>query len=137
MSGQTERELIPARGGKAKRLSAGQSIRIINTHGHQVVDTWAFNAGNLQEFLSMEHMRAALDRICPRPGDVLVTNHRRPILTFLEDTSPGVHDTLIAACDIHRYRGLGVTGVPSWWVPKHFRTSRNKIALGSFYTKHS
>ncbi len=25
-------------------------------------------------------------------------------ITLLEDTSPGVHDTLVAACDIHRYR---------------------------------
>ena len=43
-------------------------------------------------------------------GDVLVTNKRRPILTFIEDTSPGVHDTCMSACDIYRYRGLGVTG---------------------------
>lgn len=99
---------IPARKGRAVHLKAGQSIRVINTHGHQVVDTWAFNAHDLGEFLSMEHMRAALDRIIPRPGDVLVTNQRRPILTLLEDTSPGVHDTLIAACDIYRYQGLGV-----------------------------
>jgi len=46
----------------------------------------------------------------PRPGDALVTNRRRPLLTLLEDGSPGVHDTLIAACDVHRYRGLGHEG---------------------------
>ena len=40
-------------------------------------------------------------------GDVLVTNKRRPILTLVEDTSPGVHDTCMSACDIYRYRGLG------------------------------
>jgi uncharacterized protein len=102
------RHRVPPRSGKAVRLKAGQSIRIINTHGHQVVDTWAFNAHDLTEFLSMEHMRAAIDRVIPKPGDKLVTNHRRPILTFVEDTSPGVHDTLIAACDIYRYQGLGV-----------------------------
>ena len=43
-------------------------------------------------------------------GDVLVTNKRRPILTLVEDTSPGVHDTCMSACDIYRYRGLGVEG---------------------------
>jgi uncharacterized protein YcgI (DUF1989 family) len=37
----------------------------------------------------------------------LSTNHRRPILTIVEDTSPGIHDTLIAACDLWRYQGLG------------------------------
>lgn len=98
---------VPARGGKAIALKQGQSLRIINTHGHQVVDMWAFNADDLNEFLSMEHMRAAISRIRPRPGDKLVTNRRRAILTLVEDTSPGIHDTFIAACDIYRYQGLG------------------------------
>ncbi|MCC6714298.1 MAG: urea carboxylase-associated family protein [Gammaproteobacteria bacterium] len=98
---------IPARHGKAARLALGQSIRIVNTHGNQVVDTWAFNAADLQEFMSMEHARAYIDRIRPRVGDPIASNHRRPILTLTEDTSPGAHDTLIAACDIWRYQGLG------------------------------
>jgi uncharacterized protein len=38
---------------------------------------------------------------------VLVTNLRRPILRLLEDSSPGVHDTLIPSCDTERYRQLG------------------------------
>jgi len=105
----SEVHVVPARQGRAVALKAGQSIKIINTHGHQVVDTWAFNAADLNEFLSMEHMRAAIDRVRPKPGDKLVTNKRRPILTLVEDTSPGIHDTFIAACDIYRYQGLGVT----------------------------
>lgn len=100
---------IPARKGKAVAVKKGQLLRIVNTHGHQVVDTWAFNARDLTEFLSMEHLRAAINRIRPKPGDALVTNKRRPIVTLVEDTSPGVHDTFIAACDIYRYQGLGVT----------------------------
>jgi uncharacterized protein YcgI (DUF1989 family) len=36
------------------------------------------------------------------------TNKRRPILTLIEDTSGGIHDTLIAACDRYRYAFLGV-----------------------------
>jgi uncharacterized protein YcgI (DUF1989 family) len=43
-------------------------------------------------------------------GDVLRTNRRRPILTLVEDTSGGIHDTLIAACDRYRYAFLGVEG---------------------------
>lgn len=103
----TDRITIPARQGKAVRLQKGQSIRIINTHGNQVVDTWAFNAGDLSEFMSMEHARALIDRVRPKVGDPIASNQRRPILTLVEDTSPGVHDTLIAACDIWRYKGLG------------------------------
>ncbi len=100
---------IPARSGRAVALKAGQSIKVINTHGHQVVDTWAFNAHDLNEFMSMEHMRAFINRIRPKPGDKLATNKRRPILTLVEDTSPGIHDTFIAACDIYRFQGLGCT----------------------------
>ena len=98
---------IPARMGKAVRLDKGQRIKIINTKGQQVVDTWAFNADDLHEFMSMEHSRVAIDRIIPGVGDALVTNRRRPILTLVEDTSGGIHDTLFAACDRWRYELLG------------------------------
>jgi uncharacterized protein len=102
-------ETIPARRGRAVRLKAGQAIEIVNTHGSQVVDTWAFSAEDLSEFLSNEHLRPTLQRIFPRQGDQLVTNRRRPILHFEADTSPGIHDTLMAACDDYRYGLLGCT----------------------------
>ena len=38
---------IPARGGKAAQANAGQHIKVVNTHGTQVVDAWAFNALSL------------------------------------------------------------------------------------------
>ena len=100
---------IPARRGRAARLGKGQSIKIINTHGQQVVDTWCFNADDLREFLSMEHLRPTIGRIFPHAGDKLFSNRRRPILAFLEDSSPGIHDTIIAACDDYRYGLLGCT----------------------------
>ena len=101
-------DTIPARRGKATYLRQGQSIRIINTHGEQVVDTWAFTAGMLTEFMSMEHTRATLTRMRPQTGDGIYTNRRRRILTMSEDTSLGDHDTLMAACDSERYILLGV-----------------------------
>jgi uncharacterized protein len=100
---------IPARRGKAARLRKGQRVRVINTTGQQVVDSWAFVAADLDEFMSMEHSRVAIGRIVPQIGDGLVTNRRRPILTFVEDNSGGVHDTLFAACDRWRYELLGCT----------------------------
>jgi uncharacterized protein YcgI (DUF1989 family) len=99
--------LLPARSGRAVRLARGQSLKIVNTYRQQVVDCWAFNVADLSEFMSMEHLRASLSRITLRVGDRLVTDRRRPILTLVEDTSPGVHDTRIAACDRWRYRQLG------------------------------
>jgi uncharacterized protein YcgI (DUF1989 family) len=101
---------LAARTGKALRLGEGQQIRIVNTHGRQVVDTWAFAAGDMAEFMSMEHSRVHMGRVNPVAGSVLLTNRRRPILTLVEDTSGGVHDTLLAACDTHRYRMLGAQG---------------------------
>ena len=109
MAAESEVLTIPARRGRAVRLGEGQAIRIVNTHGQQVVDTWCFNADDLREFMSMEHIRPTLGRIFPRKGDDLVSNRRRPILRFEEDTSAGVHDTLMAACDDYRYGLLGCT----------------------------
>ena len=100
---------IPARRGKAAFVEKGREIRLINTHGHQIVDTWAFSSSDLHEFMSMEHCRGMLALLRPRVGDNLVTNRRRPILSLVEDTTPGVHDTLIAACDRYRYELLGCT----------------------------
>lgn len=101
---------IPARRGKAAHVKRGQIVKIINTHGDQVVDTWAFNADDLHEFMSMEHTRAHILKIIPVVGDTMLTNKRHPILTFVEDTSGGIHDTIIAACDAYRYEFLGVEG---------------------------
>lgn len=100
---------IPARRGKAIRARAGTLIKVINTHGSQVLDTWAFNADDISEHMSMEHTRAYLLKISPGSGDRLVTNRRRPILSIVEDTTPGGHDALIAACDEYRYQQLGAT----------------------------
>lgn len=101
---------IPARRGKAERIREGAIIKVINTRGQQVVDTWAFHARDLSEFMSMEHSRVAIEKIIPEVGDVLVTNRRRPILQVIEDTTPGIHDTLVAACDRYRYELLGCKG---------------------------
>lgn len=103
-------QTVPARSGKAAHVKKGQHIKIINTHGEQVVDTWAFVEGDTAEFMSMEATRAFNLRLIPKVGDVLLTNRRRPILTLVEDTSPGIHDTVIAACDRWRYGLLGVEG---------------------------
>ena len=104
------RYTVPARQGRAVRLRRGPAIRVVNPHGSQVCDTWAFSLENRAEYLSWPHARAWLSRVVPAPGDALVTNRRRPILRLVEDSSPGVHDTLIAACDAYRYATLGAEG---------------------------
>jgi uncharacterized protein YcgI (DUF1989 family) len=98
-------QLIPARRAVALSVVAGQRVEVVNTHGQQVVDTWAF--ADSAEWMSMEHSRLHMGRVNPQVGDTLVTSRRRPILTFVADTSGGVHDTLLAACDRYRYELLG------------------------------
>ncbi|OCT44820.1 putative DUF1989 family protein [Cladophialophora carrionii] len=114
---------IPARSSVAIPLSKSQKLTVINTHGTQVVDFWALKVPapesstpppsssqqvELTTCLSMSHTRAALLGLSPVAPCTLYTSQRTPILQFVSDTSGGVHDTLIAACDIHRYRQLGV-----------------------------
>ena len=98
---------IPARSGRAVTVPQGWKVRLVNTEGSQVVDTFAFNRHDLAEHMSMEHTRVMLGRLNPRRGDRLFSNRRRPLLRMTEDTSPGVHDTLRAACDPVRYHALG------------------------------
>ena len=103
-------QTIPAKSGKAVYIQKGQNIKVINTHGKQVIDTWAFNSNNLNEYMSMEHSRTTILKLIPGVGDVLHTNKRNPILSFMEDTSPGIHDAVISACDNERYQLLGHKG---------------------------
>ena len=99
---------IPARRGIAAPVRAGQHVRIVNTHGTQVVDAWAFSAADPAEWMAMEASRAWFLKLAADVGDSFVTNRRRPILTLVEDTSGCAHDTLMAPCDRHRYGLLGV-----------------------------
>lgn len=136
-------QTIPARRGAATIVRAQQKIKIVNTHGNQVVDTWvlavpsfaigttssrleaplypaaptvspspystaANRAAAAPEYMSMSHCRAKLLKLTPSVGDTLVSQKRAPLVKLVEDTSTGVHDTLIAACDRWRYAELGV-----------------------------
>ena len=105
-----DRITIPAGHGKAVRLKTGQSVKLINTSGTQVIDMWGLDAYDLTEFMCMASTRSWNLTLNPKVGDQMITNRRRPIFTITEDTTPGVHDTVIAACDRHRYKLLGVEG---------------------------
>jgi uncharacterized protein YcgI (DUF1989 family) len=89
---------IEAGTAQAVDLAKGDVVRVVNSEGHQVVDTWAFAADRPSDHLSMEHSRSATYRILYQPGDTLMSASFRPMLTILADTSPGIHDTLHAAC---------------------------------------
>lgn len=101
---------IPARQGRAVRMKKGHVLTLHNPKGNQVCDFFALVDESESEFLSMEHCRTALGRVYVRQSDVLISNRRQPLVEIIKDTSPGVHDILIACCDHHRYQQLGADG---------------------------
>jgi len=103
-------ETIRANYGLGVRLHAGETLDVINTHGTQVVDTWAFNDADTSEFMSMAHTRSVNSRVWPVLGQSFVSIKRRPMLRLLEDTTPGDHDTLLCACNAAIYAELGCVG---------------------------
>jgi len=119
--------LVPAREARAVRVRPGGRVRVVDVEGGQVVDLFAFAAGDVSEHASAEHTRIHVNRLFPRVGESFVTNRRRPILQFERDDSPGVHDMLCAACDPARYRLLGVDG---WHPSCQENLQRAMAALG-------
>jgi uncharacterized protein YcgI (DUF1989 family) len=101
---------VPAREGRGIQLPAGVRFRTVDVEGRQCGDLFAFHSADVSEYASAEHTRVAVGRLFPRVGEPFVTNRRRPILTLVEDHSPGRHDMLVAACDPTRYELLGVQG---------------------------
>ena len=99
--------MVPGGRARAVHVSAGETVRVVNTHGTQVVDFWAIRADRPEIALSMQHSRIRWRNLRPKPGDEMLDEERATMLTMVEDTSPGVHDTVIAACDPFRYAQLG------------------------------
>jgi uncharacterized protein YcgI (DUF1989 family) len=93
--------------GRAVTLRKGEAVRLVNTFGSQVVDTWALAAGDLSEYMSVEHTRRMLFNLFPKQGDTLYSNRRNPMLLIKEDTAPGRHDMLFACCDTWLYKHYG------------------------------
>lgn len=101
---------VPAGGGRAVLLRAGQRLRIVTPRGSQAADFFAYAAEDLGEWLSPMHTWVATRSLRPRAGHTFLSRFRRPLLDFAEDGAAGVHDMLLAACDQARYEGFGFKG---------------------------
>ena len=110
MPNDSQPSRVAAGTGRAFEVPEGHLVEIVSPEGPQVADTWAFALPDLDEFLSTEHTRSCLDNLTPCVGEAFYSNRRRPILTLVRDTSPGLHDLLLSACDIGRYTLLGHQG---------------------------
>ena len=105
---------VPAGSGAQIPVRVGDEISIINVSGTQVVDFWCFPRSSPQQFLSLEHCREVLGKIYFAPGDALVSDCYETVLHYLDDTTGGLHDTMIAPCSPAMYRRFGrAEGHPS------------------------
>jgi hypothetical protein len=114
--------------GRAVPLRKGEAVRLVNTFGSQVVDTWALAAGDFSEYMSVEHTRRMLFNLFPKQGDTLYSNRREPMLLLEEDTSPGKHDMLFACCDKWLYKHYGC--------PPGHRNCRDNFVEAMFEAGH-
>jgi uncharacterized protein len=106
----THQHVCPATYGYAFEVRKGQMFRLTDLEGQQPIDFWGFSKADANEHLSVCHTRVWNLSMAVRPGQVAVTNRRRPIVTMIEDNSPGQHDMLLAACDQTRFATLGHKG---------------------------
>ena len=102
--------VLPAGRGKAIRVGKGTRVKVINPHGTQAIDFWAFNAEDLTEYLSTEHIRSVNSTVPVNRGTRMVSWRRRPLVAIAEDTSAGNHDTLLCPCNADLYAELGCQG---------------------------
>ena len=101
---------VPGYSGQFVFVKRGAFIRITDVCGTQIGDLFAISRENDFEFLSASVTRSVTWRLFPQVGQSFYTTSRRPILTFLEDHSPGIHDMLFAPCDQGLYEEVGWKG---------------------------
>ena len=103
---------VPPMSARAVPVRAGDEIEIVDVGGQQVADTWAFDPGAAL-WLSTSHTRDLTERVFPLVGQCFVDQHYDPVLTFLEDRSPGHHDALYPACNPQLFAREGFPGHPN------------------------
>ena len=88
---------IPPRSGAAFRLSAGETLTVIDPRGQQVADLLAFNADDLREVISSGRTLDYAETIRLTTGHKLYSNRSRVMLEIVDDTV-GLHDFLLTPC---------------------------------------
>ncbi len=89
--------LVPARAPWLHRLTAGQTLRIVDLEGNQAVDFLLYATADDAERYSAQDTIAAQQNIFLRTGSVLRSNEGRAMMTIVA-TSVDYHDTIGGAC---------------------------------------
>ena len=83
--------------GTGMLLRAGDTLTVVDPQGGQVSDFFALSAGDHGEALSSGRTIDYGSKIYFSTGDVLYSNHSRPMATIVSDTC-GRHDFLLTPC---------------------------------------
>ena len=102
--------IVEGYSGNMVPADAGQRIRITDIEGMQIGDMFAIARDDHHEFLCPSKTRAVTWKLFPELGEAFYSTRRRPILTYLEDNSPGAHDMFFSPCDLQLFSDLGVVG---------------------------
>lgn len=99
--------------GRAIKVSAGDFIRITDPKGQEVSDLWAFLVGDGLDWLSTSQTRDINESLFPTVGQSFYSDMGHPLLTLVEDASPGPHDMLFPACNSALFERAGLPDHPS------------------------
>ena len=88
---------IEPQSGIGFKIKQGQTIRIIDVEGEQVVDLFCFADKEVKEKLSSGHTTDYNGKIYLSKGDVLYSNRSNPMFAIIED-QVGKHIMLYAPC---------------------------------------
>ncbi len=104
---------VPGYSGGWITAEAGNFIRVVDLEGMQIGDLFAVSSDDHGEFLSPSVTRLHNGNLFPNPGESFFTNRDRPILTFIDDHSPGFHDMLYASCNRDWFSSRGFPDHPN------------------------
>ena len=94
---------IPPCSARAERLAAGDELVVIDPQGQQVSDLVAYNAEDLDEYLSSGRSIDYAAKLWLTTGDLLYSNRSRPMFEIVEDTC-GRHDFTLTPCSRDTFR---------------------------------
>lgn len=100
---QGEVEVIPPRSGASLKLAKGKVLTVIDPEGQQVSDLIAYNARDIEEYLSSGRSIDYASRIFLTVGDILYSNRSSPMLTIVRD-DVGRHDFSLTPCSKEMFR---------------------------------
>jgi urea carboxylase-associated protein 1 len=121
-------ESVPAGQSWARVVKRGQSLRIIDVHGHQGVDFLCYNAHSPEERYHAPNTLKAARTLRLSKGHVLYSDVARPIFTVTEDTC-GTHDTIGGCCSAPSNEMLyGADNCPG--CRENFLSALEKFGLG-------